>query len=97
MARFVLLVVLALGGLGYATAYDAGSPTEERRDLYLNQFRNDDSVAPAIRTDYAHRQAALVAGTALWLVLAGVFYSREIAGMGGRLVGRKPMDQPDPA
>ena len=84
MVRFIVLVVLALAGMGTAAQFDSGAPTEERRDVYLRQLGNDDGVPQQIRADYTHRNTALAAAGALWVALAGGLYAREIRAAFGR-------------
>ena len=78
MARFIVLVVLLLVGVGFAAQFDGGPPAEARRDLYLRQLGDDDRVAPQIRADYTARNTGMALAGGLWVALAGGLYSREI-------------------
>ena len=78
MLKILLLVVLAVSGMALVTHYNVGPETEQRRDLYLKQLQNDDSVPQQIRADYTRRNTAIFGGVALWLTVATFLYYRDI-------------------
>lgn len=77
--KLFVWVALAIGGIGYAGYYESSNVVEQRRDLYLRQFENDDSVPQAIRRDYWNRESAYTAGVIGWVVLGALFFGGDAA------------------
>ena len=95
MTRMVFLVVLALWGVGLASEFQGGPASEDRPDLFRGQLHSADIVPQEVAADFAQRQTAMVAGGALWVVLAGGLFSREILSLGIRGKGSEPTEKAD--
>jgi len=71
-----LVIALWLAcGLGmhayFSRSAQGPAEVEQKRDLYLRQFENNDTVARRIREEHERSNATVAAGYAAWLV-AGV-------------------------
>lgn len=76
--KLFVWIAIAIGGVGYATHYETSPVVEQRRDVYLRQFENDDTVPQTIRRDYWNRDTIRIGAVAGWLVLGLLFFGSDI-------------------
>ncbi len=72
----LMIATWLVAGLGLhaslSRAAQSPAAVEEKRDLYLRQFENDDTVAPKIRQVYWQSHSTNTAAYAAWIAVGGL-------------------------